>query len=223
MYYDPPDFILIPYPLLVDQKLQSLDRLLYGFIYWFATMGGRRCTASNQTFAKFLEVDPGSIQNSLGRLQEGGYIKRLYKDESRRVRSEIVPLITFRQVSSVDDRVSSAHDTHVSSVDVQTHINTNTDKLNRGEATPRDLAQSFFKDADIQNKIIATLIEKGIDESTARQEIKKFIGYWTESNGAGTRQRWQLQQTFDVRRRLATWFGNVSKFERSSKRTIGIV
>lgn len=43
-------------------------------------------------------------------------------------------------------------------------------------------------------------------------EIRRFTAYWTERESSGKRQRWQLQKTFEVPRRLSTWFQNQSKW-----------
>ena len=40
------------------------------------------------------------------------------------------------------------------------------------------------------------------------EELVAFCNYWTESNHSGTKQRWQLEKTFEPKRRLATWFKN---------------
>lgn len=95
----PPDFIQIPYQLLVDDALQPIDKFLYGVIYWFEHLKNEKCTASNVTLAGLIGADPGSVQNSLNRLEERGYIERFYKDESRRVRLEIRGLVAFKKVS----------------------------------------------------------------------------------------------------------------------------
>lgn len=50
------------------------------------------------------------------------------------------------------------------------------------------------------------------DKSTIWKEIKKFHDYWTELNGSGTKQKWQTEKTFQVERRLVTWFGRIETF-----------
>lgn len=47
-------------------------------------------------------------------------------------------------------------------------------------------------------------------------EVKRFVLYWTESNHSGTKQRWQLQETFQVDRRLVTWFSKIREFQEKS-------
>jgi phage replication O-like protein O len=75
---------------------------------------------------------------------------------------------------------------------------------------PRDEARAFF--ASPPETVTEYLVAKGIPENIVRREIAKFIAYWTEPNANGTKQRWQLQKTFEVRRRLATWMMNCQKF-----------
>lgn len=43
-------------------------------------------------------------------------------------------------------------------------------------------------------------------------EIMKFCSYWTEPNKSKTKLRWELQPTFDIQRRLGTWFRNNREF-----------
>jgi uncharacterized protein YdaU (DUF1376 family) len=38
-----------------------------------------------------------------------------------------------------------------------------------------------------------------------KQMLRKFYDYWTELNKSGTKMRFELQQTFEISKRLATW------------------
>lgn len=93
-----PDFIIIPYQVAFDPKLDPLDRILYGIIYWLTCLKNEKCFASNKTLAQLCKTTTGSIQNSLTRLEKQKYIKRIYADEQKKIREEIIPLITYRQV-----------------------------------------------------------------------------------------------------------------------------
>jgi hypothetical protein len=46
----------------------------------------------------------------------------------------------------------------------------------------------------------------GLSRSDIWKEVQKFTLYWTEKNPTGKKERWELQTTFEVRRRLLTWF-----------------
>ena len=77
-------------------------------------------------------------------------------------------------------------------------------EVEQSSPTPSQTAKAFF-----QNPSIAKEWDL-YDE----QEIKKFVSYWTELNKSGTRQRWQLEKTFDVKRRLGTWYERASTFNK---------
>ena len=68
-----------------------------------------------------------------------------------------------------------------------------------GEISPAQKARDFFKKIE----------EESLDENDER---KKFYNYWTEKNKSGTKQRWELEKTFDVDRRFSTWRQNAAKF-----------
>lgn len=79
--------------------------------------------------------------------------------------------------------------------------------------TPSQEAKSFF-DGNFE-PILQEFIEKThAPPEQLRNEFSKFILYWTEKNKSGTKQRWEQQKTFEVKRRLATWLGNVKNFQQ---------
>lgn len=85
--------------------------------------------------------------------------------------------------------------------------------------TPAQIAEDFFLKETSREEVVRGLTEKGISEQMARQEIKKFYSYWTESNKSGTKQRWQEERFFEIPRRLATWFGRIKGYEKPQKKT----
>lgn len=108
-----PDFLIIPYQLIVDKTLQPLDRLVFAVIYWLAHLKKEKCIASNTTIAYLVQSTPRGVQNSLKRLEQGAYIVRTYKDTQRKVRKEIKCLISFKKVRTGDDRVRTGDDSRV--------------------------------------------------------------------------------------------------------------
>lgn len=83
--------------------------------------------------------------------------------------------------------------------------------------TPREETIQFFEED--REPTIQYLISHGIPEKVARIETQKFVDYWTEQNQSGTRQRWQMEKTFEVKRRFVTWMQRVSHDRRSSNLT----
>ena len=54
---------------------------------------------------------------------------------------------------------------------------------------------------------------------TAEEVAKEFANYWTEPNKSKTKMRFELQKTWDTKRRLQTWIKNDKKF--NPKDTVG--
>lgn len=52
--------------------------------------------------------------------------------------------------------------------------------------------------------------ERGHPEQIVLHELKKFMLYWTEPTRNGKKQQWQTKTTFELYRRLATWFDNAN-------------
>lgn len=93
-------------------------------------------------------------------------------------------------------------------------VNLSEDKV----PTPREIACRFFSENpnDEQQAVISKLIENGMPENIARGEIQKFVDYWIELNPTGKKQRWEMQKTFEVQRRLATWFRNTASYQNKN-------
>ena len=50
--------------------------------------------------------------------------------------------------------------------------------------------------------------------------LKAFILYWSEPNRSKTKLRYELEKTFELGRRLATWAANQKKFNYTEKPAI---
>lgn len=103
-------------------------------------------------------------------------------------------------------------------------IKLNKIKLNKeeeGEITPSQITKEFFNNFDKQEEVIKTINEKiGIDGLFLKNEINKFISYWTEPTKSGKQQRWETEPTFEITRRLNTWFRNIKQFQNQKQRKI---
>ncbi len=78
---------------------------------------------------------------------------------------------------------------------------------------PSQNSENFFKKEEPYNILLDEFQRvSNISHENLEREFNKFILYWTEPNKSGTKVRWQLQKTFDVKRRLYTWLSNASKF-----------
>lgn len=86
--------------------------------------------------------------------------------------------------------------------------------LESGDKSPSQKAQEFFNtEPDYQD--IADKLNAPVD--IIKREIQKFIAYWTEPNATGKKQRWQMEKTFEISRRLNTWFSNTKIINQEKK------
>lgn len=90
---DLPDFIQIPRPIMEDKSLTQLDWVVYGLVYWYARLKLQKCVLSNASFAQLSNSHPRSVQRSLARLEERGYISCEYNSDM--TEREIHPLVVF--------------------------------------------------------------------------------------------------------------------------------
>lgn len=86
-------------------------------------------------------------------------------------------------------------------------------RIEERKNTPAKQSRSFFSIREQYDLVRSELIQK-IPEKLVDSELEKFLLYWTEPNKSGTKVRWEQQNTFDVRRRLVTWFGRIKDQQR---------
>lgn len=97
--------------------------------------------------------------------------------------------------------------------------------IDDGTPTPEYTNMEFFKGikdlieqvkSDEGERIKGFLIELNkkypVNKEILWKEIKKFYLYWTEKNSTGRKERWQKETTFEVGRRLGTWFDKKKEF-----------
>lgn len=84
--------------------------------------------------------------------------------------------------------------------------------------TPREYAIEFF--GMEEDRLLSAFDFDTTAENfpLILQEIRKFRSYWTEPTPNGKKQLWETKPTFEVRRRLATWFGNLKGFRKTDTR-----
>lgn len=81
-----------------------------------------------------------------------------------------------------------------------------------GKLTPAQEARLFFG-GKVENIFDEFKEKLSLSEPLLKTEFQKFILYWTEKNKSGTKERWEQQSTFEVRRRLATWLGKMKDYK----------
>lgn len=106
--------------------------------------------------------------------------------------------ISQPEMADLSDKSGGSNKT----VSVDTTVNTSV----RG--TPSQIARSFF-DGGPEYIAAIDFFSMRAPRDIVTREMGKFIAYWTEPNKSGTKVRWEQQSTFEIKRRLTTWFGNI--------------
>lgn len=137
-------------------------------------------------------------------------VKKGIEASLEKIPLEIRELLNDREpiesLSEPSDRVS----------DIKSNlIKSNLIELDTEPLTPSEEALDFFSGGESFSLILADFVEKtSVSPPLLEKEFKKFILYWTEKNKSGTKQKWQLEPTFEVKRRLANWLGRMKDFNK---------
>ena len=92
------------------------------------------------------------------------------------------------------------------------------DYLQRVMVTPKDKEQEQAENIDKrQDKFIEKVNTVIKEKKYKSDEVDNFVGFWTERNNSNTKMRFELQQTFDISRRLATWVKNNKDWKINKK------
>ena len=88
----------------------------------------------------------------------------------------------------------------------------------------KDIPQNlqFFNREKYFDDLLAEFSEAlKVPREKMEQEFNHFILYWTEPNKSGTKVRWELERTFDVKRRLYTWMKNKQTWSKEKQQNKG--
>ena len=79
-------------------------------------------------------------------------------------------------------------------------------KINNNETHNKDMSLKMLK-----------RIEEMMIDACVKYLVSDFINYWTEKNKSETKMKWEMQQTFQISRRLLTWKKNNEKRDMKKK------
>ena len=166
--------------------------------------------------AKLTGINPNTIKDGLKILANLGIIT--IKPTNKFSLITIVKYSDYQdnKVRPTTKSTSQTPTKHQQDTTLNNVNNDNNTLTNVRVPTPSDQAKEFFNNTIKQQEVQAWLISKGVPEAMAKSEMEKFIGYWTELDKTGRRQRWQDQKYFDLKRRFVTWFGKAVQFNKST-------
>lgn len=195
-----PEFLLIPMVVYDDRSLSPTDKIIYAVVYWFEHMRYGKCIASNSAIADIAKVDDRTVRVGLEHLEAAGFLKRHFKDQQRKIRSKITCIVRFDKLAKEEPE----------SEDQVVLPGLPDDR----PETPKQFASRFFGGDENALKMTVEGVLRAshnrVPKEALQRELRKFISYWTEPNGTGTKQLWQMKPTFEVNRRLYNWLSKTS-------------
>lgn len=207
-----PDFLLIPMVVYDHPSLSPTDKVIYAVVYWYEHMRDGICKAGNPSIAKVAKVDDRTVRVGLERLEAAGFIRREYKNETRKQRLQIKCLVRFGITHDGEPTMPKRKKEKQKQLAIVEQV----------QETPGEYARKFFAgDKETVGTVGQQLEASGIPNHMVVRELLKFKNYWTEPTKNGKKQKWELQQTFDVKRRLGTWFRNIAERQGASGNRAG--
>ena len=202
MKYQKGSFITVPN----SAGLHATAQCLFMWLCQHANQDGT-CYPSRQRLAALCNVSVDMVDKMMKLLVSNGLVaKTVRKEPNKDNKTNIYEVL----VGGVADTVGWVADTV--GPELNPVILTQSKEV-RGAATPAQTAQDFFNNFDAQERLANGIAEKyRIDPLAVRTELNKFISYWTEPNKSGSKVRWQMERTFELTRRLTTWFGRTRNF-----------
>lgn len=106
---------------------------------------------------------------------------------------------------------------HISNKDIPTNIDSNINNTSITYETknevPKVEVNDFFEKVTAGGEDFQIMVSKmaeltKLPPAMVASELKHFTIHWTERNKTGTKMRWEIEKTFEIRRRLVTWFNN---------------
>lgn len=217
-------FAQVKNEVLFDPKISLKAKGLFAYIYAKPS----RWDFSGNRIAKEMKEGRKAIYSALNELEQEGYLLRQKQADGR-----VKYLVSFtKKPDAQNGHLAQKPDAQngkepkrqraKSGSISNKELNKQRELINK-ECTPAQIAKEFFSDEADHSELIDFFVSKGISEEAVRQEIQKFKMYWTEPNKSGTKTRWQMQKTFEIRRRLFTWFNRANQsYSTSQKETKGI-
>ena len=112
----------------------------------------------------------------------------------------------YKDIQKIQTNTSATDNVNVN-VNVNDNINKNKEKTPKGVKKEKEVAASAATPEDELEKRAGVFYNSLVQyvETYGREMIRQFYDYWTEPNKSRTKMRYELERTWDIKRRLNTW------------------
>jgi hypothetical protein len=195
---NPNFFAVIPASIRYDKELSSSAKLFYGEITAMSNQEGY-CWASNSYFSEVFGVGNSTISLWIKQLSDLGHVEVDYDRKGKSiVARKIYPIQKIETTYSENQKK------------VFRKSKEGYSENRKGNTTSNNTTSIIERREQFANKI------RSLSNDLPKDEVDKFIDYWTEKNPKGRKMRFEKEKTFDPAKRLATWKRNYEKFKEKS-------
>lgn len=224
-------FAQIPNPLLCDPAVSLGAKGLWAYIQ----SKPESYDFSAERIADETKDGVDSVKSKLSELEETGYLVRTRK-QSGRVDYQLQfpkgenptggkslrgkkPRISKKDITTTDSNINNKDITYA---EEKALVDSKPQEVSVSQETPKATTQDFFDKMNARGQdygnLVSLLAEKfKVAPAFVATELNAFVTYWSEKNHSGTKHRWQLEKTFEIKGRLGTWFRNKEKWGRTSQ------
>jgi len=210
------EFWAMPKHILAMHELPLEARMVYA-ILWTRSNGENVAWPGQKKIADELGIGERSVRRYLEKLRGAGLIEIERQGNNRTNRYLITgePTGQIGRTGPATCDLSGPATVGRSSMK-RTVLKEQREMQTAQAPTPSQIAARFFEaptaENEVQKEMFEYFMSKGLSREHVWAEFKKFWAKWTEPSPGGTKQRWQMEKTFEVRRRLVTWFGYAEKY-----------
>ena len=178
-----------------------------------------------------------TVVKALKNLQLGNILKLVKKGDSK-MSSNIWTFNkycdTWKVVKTsklVKDRTATSKEKLKKLVKIPLHTKDNTKEREALPPTPKYKAKFFFKgitdflemkqsdEADAMKELLSKMsLEQGIESLQRKKafwdQVVKFGDYWQEKDHLGKKEKWEMQKTFEVEKRLKVWLSRAGQWSK---------
>jgi ATP-dependent Lon protease len=161
--------------------------------------------------------------NTINELEQWGFIKFIQRSQNQ-YSSNIIAIVknTTSHTKALDKALHKHSTKHCISTAISTDsinkqiTNNKEQRTDDGDKSPTHSSLKYSIDKR-QKDFMESLVP--YVEKYGKDMVREFFNYWTEKNKPQTKMKWELQQTFEVTKRLATWASRDKNFENKDKKT----
>jgi len=214
MKYKKGSFITVPNQDSI-KGIAPEAQCLYMWMCYYANQSGD-CFPSHKTLSAVTGMGITSVKKYILELEKIGVLEKEIRKDGNKNKTNLYSVILA---------YPSRHATHPPVATRPTPSRVATDPPGRQtsrELNPLSLTQSNEVALTQKTEKFIQQLKELMGEQKLKsdqvEELKKFVSYWTEPNKSRTKIKWEMETTWDTRRRIATWMRNAEKFSGGGKK-----